>query len=288
MCKKSAVKDAFCCEEVDIVPSVCYNNLMNGMKIAWYGTATLMLACGNTRILIDPYLRQYDRRRPHPPVEELSRADAALITHPHLDHFSDIGAFLAAGLPKVYVSENGIRHAREQGISTEAMIPLIAGEQFMVGECIVRTFQSRHCKFDAGTVLSVALSPRTYLHAKDAVSLLKQTGKWKIKDDIFAFEISGGGKRVVVLGSAGMDEGTEYPKDADLLVFPYQGRAGMHRYMKRFLQRFRPRAVMLDHFDDAFPPLTHTIGTRKFVPAAAKFDPSVRAFVPNPGEWYDV
>ena len=159
---------------------------------------------------------------------------------------------------------------------------------FRVGELTVRAYQSRHCRFDLWTVLSVALSPRTYLHAKDAVSLLKQTGKWKIKDDIFAFEISGGGKRVLVLGSAGMDEGTEYPKDADLLVFPYQGRAGMHRYMKRFLQRFRPRAVMLDHFDDAFPPLTHTIGTRKFVPAARAFDRAIRAWVPEMGVWYEV
>ncbi|PWM54139.1 MAG: hypothetical protein DBX60_01360 [Bacillota bacterium] len=262
--------------------------LMAGMKIAWYGTATLMLACGNTRILIDPYLRQYQRGGAPLPLRELSAADAVLITHPHLDHFADIGAFLEAGAKEVYVSENGIAHAAAQGIRTEAMHPLAAGDTFRVGEMTVRAFQSRHCRFDLWTVLSVALSPRTYLHAKDAVSLLKQTGKWKIKDDIFAFEISGGGKRVVVLGSAGMDEGTEYPKDADLLVFPYQGRAGMHRYMKRFLQCFRPKAVMLDHFDDAFPPLTHTIGTRKFVPSARAFDRAMRAWVPEMGVWYEV
>ena len=258
------------------------------MKIAWYGTATLMLACGDTRILIDPYVRQYDKQQAPVPVDALSAADAVLITHPHLDHFADIGTFLEAGAKEVYVSENGIRHAAAQGIPIGEMRPLAAGDEFRVGEMTVRAYQSRHCKFDLWTVLSVALSPRTYLHAKDAVSLLKQTGKWKIKDDIFAFEISGGGKRVMVLGSAGMDEGTEYPKDADLLVFPYQGRMGMHRYMRAFLERFRPRAVMADHFDDAFPPLTHAISMRKFAPAAAKFDPSVRAFVPNPGEWYDV
>ena len=261
---------------------------MAGMKIAWYGTATLMLACGDTRILIDPYVRQYDKQQAPVPVDALSAADAVLITHPHLDHFADIGAFLAAGAKEVYVSENGIRHAAAQGIPVGEMHPLAAGDVFRVGELTVRAYQSRHCRFDLWTVLSVALSPRTYLHARDAVSLLKQTGKWKIKDDIFAFEISGGGKRVVVLGSAGMDEGTEYPKNADLLVFPYQGRAGMHRYMKRFLQRFRPRAVMLDHFDDAFPPLTHTIGTRKFVPAVKAFDRAMRAWVPEMGEWYEV
>ena len=261
---------------------------MAGMKIAWYGTATLMLACGDTRILIDPYVRQYDKQQAPVPVDALSRADAALITHPHLDHFADIGTFLEAGAKEVYVSENGIRHAAAQGIPIGEMRPLAAGDEFRVGEMTVRAYQSRHCKFDLWTVLSVALSPRTYLHAGDAIALLRETKHWKITDDIFALEISGGGKRVVVLGSAGMDEGTEYPKDADLLVFPYQGRAGMHRYMKRFLQRFRPRAVMLDHFDDAFPPLTHTIGTRKFVPAARAFDRAIRAWVPEMGVWYEV
>lgn len=261
---------------------------MNGMQIAWYGTATLMLKCGATRILIDPYLRTYDKSRPAPPVEALSSVDAALITHPHLDHFADIAAFLEKGLPKVYVSENGIAHARAQGISTEKMLPLHAGEQFTVGEFTVRTFQSRHCKFDAATVLSVALSPRTYLHAADAVALLKETKHWKISGDIFALELSGGSKTVMLLGSAGMDEATQYPTGADLFVFPYQGRAGMHRYMRPFLERFRPRAVMADHFDDAFPPLTHTISMKKFAPAVRAFDPTVRAFVPVLGEWYDV
>ena len=261
---------------------------MAGMKIAWYGTATLMLACGETRILIDPYLRQYQKDGAPLPLRELSAADAVIITHPHLDHFADIGAFLEAGIGNVYVSENGIRHAAAQGIRTEAMHPLAAGDMFRVGEMTVRAHRSRHCRFDLWTVLSVLLSPRTYLRVKDAVALLRQTKKWKIKDDIFALEISGGGKRVMVLGSAGMDGGTEYPTGADLLVFPYQGRAGMHRYLVSFLRRLRPKAVMLDHFDDAFPPLTHTIGTKKFAPAVKKIGSSVRAWVPKFGEWYEV
>ena len=261
---------------------------MAGMKIAWYGTATLMLACGETRILIDPYLRQYQREGAPLPLQELSAADAVFITHPHLDHFADIGAFLEAGIGRVYVSENGIAHAAAQGIRAEAMHPLAAGDVFRVGEMTVRAHRSSHCRFDLWTVLSVLCSPRTYLRAKDAVALLRQTKKWKIKDDIFALEISGGGKRVIVLGSAGMDKNTEYPTGADLLVFPYQGRAGMHRYMRRFLRRFRPEAVMADHFDDAFPPLTHEMKMRKFVPSVKAFDPAVKAWVPKMGEWYEV
>ena len=137
-------------------------------------------------------------------------------------------------------------------------------------------------------MLSVLFSPRTYLRAKDAVALLRQTKKWKIKDDIFALEISGGGKRVVVLGSAGMDKNTEYPTGADLLVFPYQGRADMDRTIVPFLTELVPRRVTIDHFDDAFPPVTHRVRTAGFVGTVKKHLPSADAFVPERGEWYEI
>ena len=97
-------------------------------------------------------------------------------------------------------------------------------------------------------------------------------------------EISGGGKRVIVLGSAGMDRGTEYPTGADLLVFPYQGRAGIHRYMRRFLRRFRPAAVMADHFDDAFPPVSRSVNTKSFKKRMDERFPRIRVAKPAAGK----
>jgi len=256
------------------------------MRIKWYGTASLLLEGGNTRILIDPYLKQYNPKLPRVPIEEAASADAAVITHPHLDHFRDIGAFLEAGLKTVYVSANGIAHARENGIPAERMVPLSAGETVTVGEITVHTYQSRHCVFDAATLLGIVFSPRTYFHAKKAVALLKETKRYKIKDDIYALAVSHGGKTVTVLGSAGMDKNTVYPQGSDLLVFPYQGRARMHRYMLPFLKKFQPKAVLADHFDDAFPPLTHKIRTKKFVTFAER--EGIKAIVPQEGEWYEI
>ncbi len=256
------------------------------MRIKWYGTASLLVEGGGTSLLIDPFLKKYNQKLPPLPVEEANRADAVLITHPHFDHFLDIDTF--SGGKKVYVSENGIAHAKAMGFSTENMTPLSAGETLQIGALTVKTYQSRHCKFDLWTVLSVALDPRTYFRFSDGVEILKLTKKFKIEDDIYAFEISHEGKRVMILGSAGKDGGTDYPKGADLLVFPYQGRTRMHRYMRDFLRVFAPKAVMIDHFDNSFPPLTHTVKTKKFVPAALKELPKVRAFVPKENVWYEI
>lgn len=259
------------------------------MKIKWYGTASLLIEGGGARVLVDPYLRKYNRKLAPIPVEEAAAADAVFITHPHLDHFCDIGVFLEAGAKNIYVSENGIAHARENGIPVDNMLPLVADMEIKVDGLTVRTYQSRHCKFDLATVLSVALSPRTYLHCRRALELLKTTQKYKIADDdIFALEISAEDKRVFLLGSAGMDENTKYPVSTDLLVFPYQGRARMHRYMISFLKQFQPKTVMIDHFDDAFPPLTHAVNTKKFVPTVKKTLPNTKAFIPRENVWYEI
>ncbi len=260
------------------------------MRIKWYGAATLLIEAGKTRILVDPYLKEYNRKLPPVPVEELAAADAAFITHPHFDHFRDISHLLEHGLKTVFVSENGIRIAQENGIPDGRMIPLAANEKLTVGEITVHTFQSRHCKFDAPTVLSVALSPCTYLrHFRRGIELAKTVKRFKLEEsDIYALEFSAEGKKIMVLGSAGMDENAEYPEGADLLVLPYQGRARMHKYIVRFLREFSPKAVMIDHFDDAFPPFTRAVRTKKFAPTVEKYLPGARAIQPVEGEWYEI
>ncbi len=258
------------------------------MRIKWYGTASLLLESGDTRLLIDPYLRKYNKKAAPFPVEEAKTADAIFITHPHLDHFGDIDAFTKDGVRKVYVSRNGIERAGKYGFDTDCMLPIEANEEYTVGAFKIRTYRSRHCVFDVGTVLGVVFSPRTWLRAKTAVALLEGCRKFKLAGDTLAFEISDGEKRVFVLGSAGMEENTEYPQGADLLVFPYQGRQRMHRYMLPFLETFAPKAVFADHFDDAFPPFTHKISMDKFEAAAKEKLPGIRAVVPEENEWYEV
>ncbi len=264
-------------------------SLGEDMKIKWYGTATLMIECGATRILVDPYLKQYNPRLFPVPVEEASQADAIFITHPHIDHFADIDAFTANGARTVYVSESGIRRARENGLSSDCMTAIAVNERVAVGELTVQTYASRHCVFDAATVLRVVFSPRTYAHARDCIALLRQMKKYRIEpDDIFGLEVVGGGKRVFILGSAGMDGNVEYPQGVDLLVFPYQGRARMHRYMVPFLQTFLPKRVMIDHFDDAFPPLTHTENVKKFTTTVNERFSGMQTLIPREGIWYEI
>lgn len=258
------------------------------MKLKWYGTATLLLESENTRILIDPYFRR-NKKLPPLPLEEAATADAVFITHPHLDHFADIAKFLEAGIPKCYVSQGGIDRIAAHGVNTDKMTAYKAGDEITVGNFTVKVHQGKHCVFDAGTLARIALSPRTYLMLPRSIRLLHGMREYKMQDDeIYTLEISDGQKTVTVLGSAGMAKDTEYPAGADMLVLPYQGRTRMHKYMVPFLKEFAPKAVLADHFDNAFPPFSHTVSTKRFASTVKSVLPEAQAIVPQENKWIQV
>ena len=49
---------------------------------------------------------------------------------------------------------------------------------------------------------------------------------------------------------------------ADLLILPYQGSCELEREAERFIERLRPKKILLTHFDNAFPPLSRSVDTR--------------------------
>ena len=62
------------------------------MKITWYGTATIGIDDGKTRLLFDPFVRM-NKRIETTPVEGFAGFDAVLVTHGHFTvngHKADI------------------------------------------------------------------------------------------------------------------------------------------------------------------------------------------------------
>ena len=59
------------------------------MKITWYGTATIGIDDGKTKIIFDPFVRM-NKRIETTPVEGFAGFDAVFVTHGHLDHIYSI------------------------------------------------------------------------------------------------------------------------------------------------------------------------------------------------------
>ena len=233
------------------------------MEIIWRGTASVSVKTENTRIEIDPYLHAFNRDLPPLNPEEIKSADGIFITHPHPDHFADIDSF--TGSAPVYVSQNGIKRAKRQGFHTQNMIAIAPGERYRVGDISVTVYQSRHCKYNAGIIRKILTSARTYRMMDKVFRMLSDMLRFPISDDIYAFEIEAEGKKIMLFGSAGMDAGTTYPTNADLLIFAFQGRTDMAEYSLPLLQRLKPKKVLFDHIDDAFPPFTTEVDTQEVI-----------------------
>lgn len=257
------------------------------MKLKWCGTATLILESGGSRLLIDPYMRRLSNDAPvH--ADEARSADAIFITHPHVDHFADIDEFSEGRIP-VYVSETGIKLAKKNGLDITPMRQIAAGDVITEAPFTVRALPAEHCRFDAATILRIVFSPRTWTHVPRCVKLLRDKRRFEIdRRDVLAFHVSDGEKSVIIFGSAGMNNKAEYPVGADLLVYPFQGRRRIDKLLAETLDRLRPKAVTIDHFDDAFPPFTKRGNLSRFAPAVLCHAPNAKYFVPELNEWYEI
>ena len=83
------------------------------------------------------------------------------------------------------------------------------------------------------------------------------------KKESLCYVIEAYGKRILMLGSLGIAADTEYPTGVDLALFPYQGSGHLHRIAAGIYQKLKPKAVLLIHFDDTFPPFSSDVDTSK-------------------------
>ena len=241
-------------------------------------------------MLFDPYLRRKSRALPPFPLDDIRDVAAIFITHPHLDHFADMDAVMEKCPAPVYVCRRGIEIAMEQGFDASRMHPMAPGDRVRVGGMTVLAYQSRHCEYDVPILretLSRALRPG---RLRDGLALDAQNHHFKIDmcRDVLAYEVAAEDRRVFLLGSAGCCESMEYPTGADLLIYPYQGRSDMREYSLKFLDIFRPRRVMLDHFDDAFPPISCDMDCEPFIQKAKKLHPEMEIWKPEMMMAYEV
>ena len=160
------------------------------MKLTWYGTATVGLDDGETKLLFDPFVRM-NRRLETTPVEGFAGFDAVLVTHGHLNH---------------KMPENG---------------------------------------------------------------------------EIVAYEITHGDKRIFLTGSFRDTPEITYPKDVDLLVLANGGSVFVPEKTKGFLRKYTPKAILVDHFDNAFPPVTRNVSVKRLQRTVKKNHPEIRFIVPE-------
>ena len=239
------------------------------MRLRWHGTAALTIESGGVTIAVDPFVGMppgmSDAERLKTERADIFRAvDAVLVTHGHFDHIYDIAALYAGTDTPIYATKTPIGTLRAQGLSDTQLGLITPAREFAVGDFHITAYQSRHCTFDLAVILKTVFRRATLRRPKRLIELLRLNKAYPEGGETLMYEIEAEGRRVQLMGSMGMAEGVDYPVGADLLILPFQGTGNPARTVAPIVARLRPKRILLDHYDDAFPPMSAQIKTEDF------------------------
>jgi L-ascorbate metabolism protein UlaG (beta-lactamase superfamily) len=266
------------------------------MRLKWYGTATILLEQDGTKLLFDPFLSLSDKCfKPSvdelSAVEELASVDTILVTHGHLDHIASIPAILKRGVgtTTVYCTAKPCEVLISKGVDEVRIRQIKPGDRLGFGPFEVRVLKGKHIVFNMGLVFKTIFRALLLTNRNNLRYILKENRICVEAGETVAYDISVGNKRILLLGSLNLDNDTEYPKGANLLILPFQGRSDLAKYAMPFIERLEPKKVFLDHFDDAFPPISSNVRTGPFVSLMRRKYPGIPVMCPEASaEWIDI
>ena len=249
------------------------------MKITWYGTATIGIDDGKTRLLFDPFVRM-NKRIETTPVEGFVGFDAVLVTHGHFDHIYSIPE-LAQKDKKVpiYCTATPKQTLVNYGVPEERINVFKPDDVISIGDYTIRVRRFRHIVFDPIYILSVA--PRCVLKFPKLFWVAATNRKMPEGGEIVAFEIEAEGKKIFLTGSFREHPDEAYPEDIDLMILANGGSVFVPEKTKHFIEKYRPKKIFVDHFDDAFPPLTRNVSVKRLKETVNKKYPDIEFIVPE-------
>lgn len=238
------------------------------MKLTWYGTAAMMLESEHCRLVFDPFLGMPLRENPERRerlAEAFRRADAVLVTHGHFDHIHDLPYLYSDADVPIYATATPCATLSAHGAGEELLHRIEPGDRFELGNFQISVYQGRHCRFDFSVVMKTVFKRTTVRHPLRLLRMLRLNRRYPESGETLFYEIEAEGKRIQLMGSMGMDDTQEYPTGADALVLPFQGTGNPAKTVTPIVERLRPRSIFLDHYDDAFPPMSSAVNTARFV-----------------------
>jgi hypothetical protein len=148
-----------------------------------------------------------------------------------------------------------------------------------IGDYTIRPRRFRHIVFDPIYILTVVPQSLTMLPRLFWQAYMNR--KMPEGGEIVAYEIEAQGKKIFLTGSFREYPGEVYPDDIDLLILANGGSVLVPEKTKDFIAKYRPKRILVDHFDDAFPPVTRNLSTDRLRSTVKKNYPEIEFTVPE-------
>ncbi|MBQ7637646.1 MAG: MBL fold metallo-hydrolase [Clostridia bacterium] len=249
------------------------------MKITWYGTASLGIESEKTKLLFDPFIR-LNKKLTRLTLDDFKGFDHILLTHGHFDHLMYVPEIMKREPDiTVYCTKTPEENLLSLGADKSNIRRISPGESFSLGDFSITVLRGKHIDFDMPYILSII--PKCALRLPQTLRLLRLIKKLPENNEIVSFVLQSENKTVLLLGSYGFCEDEKYPPNTDLMVFPFSGNSGIARMAAVRLDALRPKRLLFDHFDDAFPPLTKRMDVEDYCETVKKALPDIETVVPT-------
>ena len=225
------------------------------MELIWHGTASVELVCGQGRILFDPFVPLK-----HSSVgvkqDEFDGFTDIFVTHGHFDHIVDLPQIVRRNSDvMVYCTETPFKTLRGYGVPEKNLTRIDFGQTMELNGFRIRTFHGKHAVLPSASRARVAYalkSPSFW----NLPHIVRHSRRCRENGETVFYQVEADGCTVALMGSLNLRDDVDYPEGADLLVLPYNGWEDNFPPAVQVIQRLKPKRVVLDHYDDSFPPLT--------------------------------
>lgn len=228
------------------------------MDLIWYGTASIAVTSNQGKILFDPFV-PLKKSSVEVQIEEYDDFSDVFVTHCHLDHVRSLPAIVKQNPGvKIHCTETPYKTLLKKGISKYNLDLLHYGDVLNIKGFEIHIFHGKHAilpGLSLKTLKSWFASPAR----GNLPLLLRENFIYKENDETVFYQIEAEGKSISLMGSMNLREDVEYPVGSDVLVLPYNGWKDNLSPAVRVIERLQPKKILLDHYDDTFPPVSSLV-----------------------------
>jgi L-ascorbate metabolism protein UlaG (beta-lactamase superfamily) len=268
--------------------------------LRWFGTTNFELDYGDQVLLLDTFYNRGPRARPIGfTLDQVKRANAILIGHPHWDHISDVGQVAKQTAAKVYGAPLTIEAAISLGVPPAQTHALKSGDVVKFKGFTVEAILAQHSTLDPELLkvftdaIEKAMMPTPEQKAAEEQLRARGTRDPRlIKEGTLAYLFTfDSGFKVIYRNSAGPITDAEKAAlqrvggKTDVAIIPYMGQYIAQRQLEASLpiaKLYNARLYLPAHHDQLLPlfpdigiePLLMAI--RETIPGALTYSPLYR------------